>query len=247
MASEIKVLPQIAAVMSLPIPNPEFIGEPARGYRWPFAGYRRLPGKTACAASLTDEQRSAMAKPLATFLRTLHSVPFEELVRAEAPPDMYGRLDLAKRIPQTRQRLEQIRENGLLQGTERLDRIIAETEVRFGDTKFESGPDSVLLHGDLYVRHLLVDDVGQLCGVIDWGDVHYGVPANDLMIAHSFLPPGSHEAFREAYGPIDDDTWQLARFRALNHTTAVLPYAASVSDETLLREARNTMCYLSAN
>lgn len=246
MESEIKVLPKIAAAMPVPIPNPEFIGRPTPGYPWPFAGYRFLRGTTACAASRTDEQRSAAATTLATFLRRLHSLPLADLIQNGALPDLYGRLDLARRIPQTRQRLEEIRKAGLLQDVTRLEHLIGKTQSRFGDANFASGPASVLLHGDLYVRHLLVDDTGELCGVIDWGDVHYGVPANDLMIAHSFLPPAAHLTFREAYGPIDDETWQLARFRALNHATVLLLYAASVSDETLLRAALTSMRYLQA-
>ena len=39
----------------------------------------------------------------------------------------------------------------------------------------------VFVHGDLYSRHLLVDDAGRPCGVIDWGDCHVGDPAVDLM------------------------------------------------------------------
>ena len=42
--------------------------------------------------------------------------------------------------------------------------------------------------GDLYVRHLLLNELCELTGVIDWGDVHLGDPAVDLMIAYSFLP-----------------------------------------------------------
>ena len=246
MANEINVLPKIATSLPLPIPNPEFIGQPTPGYRWPFSGYRLLAGHTACSANLTDEQRAATAAPLARFLRHLHSLPLAELIRSGLGPDPIGRLDLAKRIPETRQRLEEIRANGLWPDVAPLVHIVAAIEARFGVARIESGSSAVLLHGDLYIRHLLVDDTGGLCGVIDWGDVHFGAPANDLMIAHSFLPPAAHRTFREAYGPIDDDAWQLARFRALTHTSIVLLYAASVSDEPLLRAAHNSLRYLGA-
>ncbi|MCH7839494.1 MAG: phosphotransferase [Planctomycetes bacterium] len=39
---------------------------------------------------------------------------------------------------------------------------------------------TTLVHRDLYARHMLVDDDGRPCGVIDWGDVHVGDPAIDL-------------------------------------------------------------------
>jgi aminoglycoside phosphotransferase (APT) family kinase protein len=37
-----------------------------------------------------------------------------------------------------------------------------------------------LAHGDLHVRHLLVDEAGALAGVIDWGEVCRGHPASEL-------------------------------------------------------------------
>lgn len=102
-----------------------------------------------------------------------------------------------------------------------------------------------LVHGDLYSRHLLVDENNQLCGVIDWGDVHLGSPAIDLAIAHSFLPPSAHDIFRRAYGSLEEDTWQWARFRALYHSTAIAVYSHEVSDETLELESITALQYLS--
>ena len=51
------------------------------------------------------------------------------------------------------------------------------------------------VHGDLYARHLLLDDHKKLCGVIDWGDVHLGDRALDLSIAYSFLPAEARLCF----------------------------------------------------
>jgi aminoglycoside phosphotransferase (APT) family kinase protein len=41
----------------------------------------------------------------------------------------------------------------------------------------------VLCHGDLHVRHLLVDGDGSAAGVIDWGDLCLADAAVDLSIA----------------------------------------------------------------
>src|SRR6185369_13241452 len=68
-----------------------------------------------------------------------------------------------------------------------------------------------LVHGDLYVRHVLLGDDRKAGGVIDWGDLHRGDAALDLAIAHTVLPVSSHAAFRDAYGAIGDDTWAVAR------------------------------------
>src|SRR5262249_28090131 len=101
-----------------------------------------------------------------------------------------------------------------------------------------------LVHGDLYARHLLVNPADELAGVIDWGDVHLGDPASDLMIAHAFLPPAAHAAFRRAYGAIADLTWHIARLRALWHTVFVLVYADATQDADLLREGRMALHHL---
>jgi aminoglycoside phosphotransferase (APT) family kinase protein len=80
--------------------------------------------------------------------------------------------------------------------------------------------------------------------VIDWGDVHLGDPAADFLIAHVFLPPAAHAAFRRAYGPIDETGWRVARLRALWHTVTVLLFAAATSDNDLRRESQLTLRYL---
>jgi aminoglycoside phosphotransferase (APT) family kinase protein len=98
----------------------------------------------------------------------------------------------------------------------------------------------VLLHGDLYARHLLMAD-GRLEGVIDWGDVHIGDRAADLAVAEIVLPPSSRAAFWAAYadGGHTPTAGTLARVaaRAIHHCVLVLQFARSVEDADLLREA----------
>ena len=69
--------------------------------------------------------------------------------------------------------------------------------------------------------------------MIDWGDVALGDPALDLSIAFSYLPPGARDRFRDAYGPIDDMTWDRARFRALHYGAALVDSAAGTGDEAM--------------
>ena len=103
------------------------------------------------------------------------------------------------------------------------------------------GTRLVLAHGDLYVRHLLVDDAACLAGVIDWGDLHRGDPAVDLSVAWSFLPPEARDSFRKAYGPIEESTWRLARLRALHYGVILLEYARGIGDARLFREGRTIL------
>jgi aminoglycoside phosphotransferase (APT) family kinase protein len=236
--SEARLLPAIAARLPLPVPVPDLVGRPTDSYPWPFAGYALIPGRTACAAALDEGQRSACAGPLGRFLAALHAVSAEEAVRRGAGPDPLGRFSLARRVPWARTALEQLARSEVLADirplTDLLDAAPASYDPR-ADT---------LVHGDLYVRHLLVDTDNRLAGVIDWGDIHLGDRASDLMIVHSFLPPSAHSAFREAYGAVEEITWRMARLRALWHTAAVLIYGHETGDADLVREGRLAMRYL---
>ncbi len=87
-----------------------------------------------------------------------------------------------------------------------------------------------LVHGDLYARHVLLDARARPCGVIDWGDMHLGDSAIDIAIAHLMLPARAHAAFRTAYGPIDERTWNAARYRAIYHAILELDYGTRAQD-----------------
>jgi aminoglycoside phosphotransferase (APT) family kinase protein len=230
--AEIQLMPALAARLPLAVPNPVHVGKPTADYPWPFAGYRMIPGQTACTADLTETERTALAGPLAHFLKALHSIPIVDAEAHGAIGDRIARLDLSVRIPRTRELLQKLVEQGTLADSRPYLAILDAAPASF------SPRADTVVHGDLYIRHLLVDADRRLTGVIDWGDVHVGDPAVDLAVAHSLLPPGVHAAFREAYGPISSLTWQIARLRALWHTLMVLNYAVATGDEDLIRESR---------
>jgi aminoglycoside phosphotransferase (APT) family kinase protein len=74
-----------------------------------------------------------------------------------------------------------------------------------------------IVHGDLYEKHLLLDHRNRLCGVIDWGDLHFGLPAVDLSSVHMVLPAHAHDEFFAKYGNVDDRSWRFAAHRARYH------------------------------
>jgi aminoglycoside phosphotransferase (APT) family kinase protein len=195
-----------------------------------FAGYERIEGRTACSAALDDSQRKSAARPLGEFLAVLHSLGPANAREWGAPPDLLGRLEPTRRIRLSHELLGEAAQLNLISDRARYERLIEETAT--------SRPPqaTALVHGDLYVRHILVDCEARPSGIIDWGDVHLGDVALDLSIAHSFLPPSAHETFRWAYGPIDDATWRLARFRALLYGLQLAKYGHLVADGDLRRE-----------
>jgi aminoglycoside phosphotransferase (APT) family kinase protein len=187
-----------------------------------------VAGVTADRASLTQEQRGALARPLGRFLRAVHDLDVEGL-----PGDLIGRMDPAKKVPVALERLDQLTKLGLIAGPGPWLPLLASLP--------RSPLPPCLLHGDFYCRQLVLREDRSLEGVIDWGDIHRGDPACDLMVAFTFVP---RAAFEEGYGPIPEVTARLARFRALSHTLGVTLYAHDIGDADLLRYGRAALARL---
>lgn len=219
--TECRVLPALAPRLPVAIPRPEWLGRPGSGYPWAFAGYRMLAGRIPEFAS-DDRLRVRLARPLAGFLRSLHSIPPEMSWRL--PLDTIGRLHAHRLIGEIRKSL----------GTDHR----ACLEIAEGSARLRPADRLVLVHGDLHYRNFLVDDDLRLSGIIDWGDVHQGDPAVDLSVAWSFLPPDGRAEFRETYGPIDDGTWSLARLRAPYYGVVLIDHGREVGDPASVREGQ---------
>jgi aminoglycoside phosphotransferase (APT) family kinase protein len=203
--NEISHLPNLTSLLPLPIPVPTYLGEPSAEYRWPFYGAPFLPGRELAEAGLDDGARIALARPLGEFLRTLHGLR----VDADLPLDPFRRADMTLRVPRTRERLAELKHLGLWHAPPEAHEVL---EAAGG-----LGPPepSALVHGDLHLRHLLVDQGGGAAAVIDWIDLSYNTPGVDLVLYWSLLPPEGRLEFREAYGPISDDHLLCARILAL--------------------------------
>lgn len=235
------VLPFLAGRLPAPIPCPIYFGSPETqpaGYPWMFLGYNKVEGRTACSAALGDADRARSAEPLALFLRALHAIDAGEAETMGAVPDFQQKADIADRAPTLAVYLREQHAKGIMhENPANYDWVMENAAERRHFRR-------TLLHGDLYVRHLIVDAAGLFSGVIDWGDVCTGDPAADLCIAHSFLPPRAHAAFCNAYGPIEPDTWRIARFRALAYAATLLDFGSDTADADLLREAHTILRFL---
>src|SRR5688500_6163363 len=162
---EIEVLPRLAAHLPLPIPNPRFVGVPSDDYPWPWFGAAYLPGVELADAKLPDERRVELGSALGAFLRALHRPALARLVGRELPVDPMRRADMGSRIPHARRRLDAVIAAGLWRPTDAVERLLAEA------TGLPPPPRTLVLHGDLHVRHVLVDEHGGATGVIDAGEL----------------------------------------------------------------------------
>ena len=64
---EMTLLPALAPLLPLPIPEPAFLGRPADEFPWAFFGAALLPGREACDAELDDAGRLAVALDVAAL------------------------------------------------------------------------------------------------------------------------------------------------------------------------------------
>lgn len=198
---ELAVLPALPP-LPLPLPRPAFAGRPLGGYPWPFFGAELLPGVEAGEAELDGPERLEVALELARFLRALHAVE----LGVPLPRDPNGREDMARRTALAREELAALARLGVWRAPARVERLLDDA------LRLPPAEPTVVAHGDLHFRHLLVDD-GRASGVIDWGDVCRADPAIDLPLLWSFVPPEGRAAFVDAYGPVTEP--QLVRARVL--------------------------------
>jgi aminoglycoside phosphotransferase (APT) family kinase protein len=230
--TEARVLPGLAAHLPVPVPLPEWHGQPTEAFPWPFLGHRLIPGETACSRHLSPVERGELAPAIATFLARLHAVP---VASCALPRDQLDRANFMLRMPLIVERLDLLHARGVIQEVKPWLDLFAGTRAT------EEPAARAVVHGDLYACHLLVDTDHRLCGVIDWGDVHAGDPAIDLMIVYAFLPASARAPFFEIYGHVAERTRAIARLRAAFHSISVTWYGSELSDGSLLREGRTGM------
>jgi aminoglycoside phosphotransferase (APT) family kinase protein len=230
---ELAVLPLVAGRLPLPVPSPRWVGtddDPRQP--WPFAVVRFVPGRELAEVAPADLARRPAAAALGAFLAALHAPATRDLVTGvELPLDPMQRALPGARLEQTRTQLAGLAEAGLWSGDPAVDRLL-----RDGARLAPPAAPPVLVHGDLHVRHLLLDDAGEASGVIDWGDVCLGDPAVDLALAYAAFTGEARAALIDAYGGVDPERELRARCLAVRLSALLAGYAAAEHRPALLAE-----------
>lgn len=203
---------------------PECIGRPSEFFRFPFSGYVRIDGEPLLAAPQAASLPS-VAATLGTFLSALHAIR-NPAVFTSLGADVIGRLDHAKCIVRSEQRLRELADARLVRAGGALLQMMNEIAPT------GSRPAGRVVHGDLYIAHVLVEE-GRATGIIDWGDVHAGDIAVDLSVAYGTLAPSVRTAFFDAYGPVDAQTHSYARYRAAYSALLHAHYGWSIGNDRL--------------
>jgi aminoglycoside phosphotransferase (APT) family kinase protein len=211
MERELATLPRVT--LPVGVPTPLFIGKPGGEYPWPFFGAPYIPGDEPL--EVTDEVRASVSIDLARALRALHAHD-----PADLPDDPNKRADLRHRVTWTRSALADLGIDG--------EQVLAPAE------RMATPPSTVLCHGDLHIRQILVGT--RLNGIIDWVDVCRGDPGIDLSLVWSFVPRNMFDAFLAEYGPVSDESLMVARVLAIGLCATLALYARDTGNAALERE-----------
>ncbi|MFC0524263.1 phosphotransferase [Pontibacillus salicampi] len=232
---EKKLLPSLYSRLPVSIPNPIHIGSSTESYPWMFLGYSYVEGEVPALAE--DEVRMMSAPILASFLKTLHAQPREWAERVGVPVDPIKRLNIRERLPKLKHHIHQAYLQNVLEPCAALDECITSLHGLIG-VPFSN---DTLVHGDLHIRNVLVDEKGVLSGIIDWGDTHIGHPAIDLGFVYAYLPPEGREEFFRIYGQVGEATQKMAVFFAVYVSIVQVLYGHDQGDTLLVHAAKDSL------
>ena len=173
---ETAILNHVSSYLPLDVPAPMFVNLENEVIGEAFIGYRLIPGEPLWRETFQniDNQEVArgLAKQLAAFLKTLHSVPVDELAVSKLPVDTYS--EIANTYTRIQEKLFD------LMRTDAQNWAARHFEGFLGDIdNFEYTP--VLKHGDFGPSNILFDKEKQsIVGVIDFGNSGMGDPAYDF-------------------------------------------------------------------
>lgn len=213
---EARWLPELAAHLPLAIPHPVAVGKPSHGYPWHWAVHNWLDGSAVTPEEYGDSVEAV--ETLAAFLASLRAFPVEGGSPVRPLP-------LADRDASTRSHIESV--SGDFDPA-KLNRI---WEAGLAAPAWDGEP--VWCHGDFHTGNLLARD-HKIVAVIDFGGLHLGDPADDLMVAFTLFSPETRAQFRDAL-EVDDATWQRARAWAL--TTGLGAYTAYAATVPSVRKS----------
>jgi aminoglycoside phosphotransferase (APT) family kinase protein len=231
---ELAVLPLVAGRLPLAVPAPRWMGTDGDpGEPWPFAVVRHVPGRELAEVVPPEGERRAAAAALGAFLAALHAPATREVVVClDLPVDPMQRATPAARLEHIRAQVAALAEAGLWGHDPAVDELL-----RDGARLSPPTTEPVLVHGDLHVRHLLLDDDGAASGVIDRGDVCLADPALDLALAYAGFTGGARTALLDAYGGVDPERELRARCLAVRMSALLAGWAAAEDRTVLLAES----------
>jgi aminoglycoside phosphotransferase (APT) family kinase protein len=220
---------ELAALSTVPTPEPVAIGEPGEGYPSPWSVQTWLTG---CDATVSDPSASTrFAEDLAVFIGCLRAADtrgrtFKGNGRGGHLPDHDEWMEIC------------FRKSAGLFDVAPLRKLWDELR-----TLPEVDPDS-MCHGDLTPANVLVAE-GRLAGLLDGGGFAAADPALDLVSAWHLLQRKPREVLRDALG-CGEVQWRRGMAWALQQSMGLIWYYAE-SNPTMSAWGRRSLDRLLSN
>jgi aminoglycoside phosphotransferase (APT) family kinase protein len=173
-----------------------------------LARHALVPGRELAGAPRVG---AGVGAALGRFLRALHAPSVLAAAGGIVPVDPLGRAAVGKRLPVAHRRLDDV--------ASRID-VTAHRAIVDAAAGIEL-PLDVLCHGDLHIRHVMLDDDGELSGVIDWGDACRCSRALDLLVVTA-LDASQRDGFAREYGPVGPEVWRFSRMLGVTLAASLL-------------------------
>ncbi|GAA1762899.1 aminoglycoside phosphotransferase family protein [Kocuria aegyptia] len=205
LAREVAVLDHLAPLLPVRIPRYDRVAPDGS-----FAGYPLLPGRTLAPevlASLDGTAHEALVGQLAGFLSALHTAPVRGTPLERVPASYLAEDQDDVRRAATSHLPAVLSPEELAE----VERILADVDVLLA-----ADLPQVVVHNDVYSRHLLWDDDDARLGVIDFSDMCLGDPAVDFAELHEYGEAFVRAVYERYTGPRDagllDRSWTYQRW-----------------------------------
>lgn len=214
---EIGLLPELAPVLSLPVPQFDFVWQGGPEYEGVFVGYPKLPGVELLPEDGPRLSRSQAGKSpgtagvpsqLGEFLSGLHQFPLSRAIALGIPRG--GATSWREEYRALLALVEQ-RVLPLLDEPTGGNLALGWQQFVNDPANFEFQP--ALVHRDLCGEHILCDPASErITGIIDWEDAAIGDPAFDFTGLLDFGPDLVEGVLAAYRGPRDGGMLERARF-----------------------------------
>ncbi|HMA38287.1 MAG TPA: phosphotransferase [Chloroflexia bacterium] len=174
---EISLLPELASTLPLPIPHFSYVARtPPPSFPRVFVGYRRLAGEPLRQYIPEIWDANWWPAAVGAALTALHRFPIQRAQELGVPG---GTTDEWRHCYQALYSRVQERVYPLVTGSQRVAIGRYFEDFLHDPRHFRFQP--VLLHGDLYSQHILLDNVRhRVTGIIDFSECRIGDPALDF-------------------------------------------------------------------